>query len=224
MGTSSTKTTLLTDFIPSSKNSIYHPWLFLAVQTACIHRLRYTTLYLSQEIQQTRQGYSQPPETEQSTIIYFNDSTTPAFFFPPNEKSRFKEHTLICLFRTTTTGYKSEGAAKHDTDELIRFQVWAVGDGEIDLVRWDLFDGGKIVCSIESASKSVTEGWRIVTADECAIGQDVCDRHVCGFVVCGMSWKLLLVEWVEYFSCVWIARKTRAARWIYEKYPRVWLK
>jgi hypothetical protein len=183
---------------PSSNTNICHPWLF--DRTNGVHKQ--TQIYHERD-STNKKSYSHPTETENRTTVHLESSTTPAFFFLPYKKSRFMEHALICLFRATTTRSESEGTTKRNRDELIRFQVWVVGDGEIDLVRWDLFDGGKIVCSIESASKSVTEGWRIVIADECAIGQDVCDRHVCGFVVCGMSWKLLLVEWVEYFSCVW---------------------
>ena len=74
---------------------------------------------------------------------------------------------------------------KHITDKLISGDCWIVGYSELDIARMNVFDDSEVVYMIELALNFVyllSRLW-MLTADKCAIGQDVRDRHVVSLFV-----------------------------------------
>jgi len=66
------------------------------------------------------------------------------------------------------------------TDQVVRAETWGVRDGESELVGSNVLHMSKVVCVTVSIllQGDGEKGLYMLTRDEGAVGQDICDGHV----------------------------------------------
>lgn len=66
------------------------------------------------------------------------------------------------------------------TDKVVRAETWGVRDGESELVGSNVMHMSNVVCVTASIllQGDGGKGLHMLTRDEGAVGQDVCDGHV----------------------------------------------
>ena len=86
------------------------------------------------------------------------------------------------------------------TDKVVRAEAWGVRDGESELVGSNVLHMSKVVCVTVSISLQ-EKGLYMLTRDEGAVGQDVCDGHV------DSLFRKLFVDRIVCCNCRWTVEK-----------------